>query len=122
MIRDRASIMLYHCTKSGNFRLQDTQQMGLTIAWISRQHHTASGADMLGNCIIQSRAHMQAARQQGIGAALVAAVCGDLRKLGYTQAEVPWVGPIAFFANRGATLSRAFRRFSRTLDPPNRGT
>lgn len=61
-------------------------------------------------------------RQQGIGAALVAAVCGDLRKLGYTQAEVPWVGPIAFFANRGATLSRAFRRFSRTLDPPNRGT
>ncbi len=61
-------------------------------------------------------------RQQGVGAALVSAVCGDLRRLGYDQAEVPWVGPIAYFADRGATLSRAFRRFSRTIEPPDRGT
>jgi ribosomal protein S18 acetylase RimI-like enzyme len=61
-------------------------------------------------------------RQQGVGAALVSAVCGDLRGLGHVQAEVPWVGPIAYFADRGATLSRAFRRFSRLLDPPGRST
>lgn len=60
-------------------------------------------------------------RQQGVGAALVSAVCGDLRRLGHAQAEVPWVGPIGYFAARGATLSRAFRRFSRTLDPPDLG-
>lgn len=57
-------------------------------------------------------------RQQGVAAALLSATCADLQRYGFEHAEVAWVGPISYFADRGASHSRAFRRFSRTIDTP----
>ncbi len=56
-------------------------------------------------------------RQRGVGAALLAAVCADLQRLGFEQVEVAWVGPLSYFASKGAVHSRAFRQFSKTLTP-----
>ena len=50
-------------------------------------------------------------RAKGVGAATLAAVCGDLEQLGYPTAEVAWVGPVGYFADRGAKVTRTFSRF-----------
>ena len=50
-------------------------------------------------------------RAKGVGAATLAAVCGDLEQLGYPTAEVAWVGPVSYFADRGAKVTRTFSRF-----------
>ncbi|NCC93823.1 MAG: N-acetyltransferase [Opitutae bacterium] len=56
-------------------------------------------------------------RQRGVGAALLSAVCADLQRIGFTHAEIAWVGPLSYFADKGAVHSRAFRQFSKTLSP-----
>ncbi|MEY2478998.1 MAG: hypothetical protein QOG87_4313 [Actinomycetota bacterium] len=53
---------------------------------------------------------------QGIGAALLAAACKDLRAAGHADAEIAWVGPVGFYAKTaGATVSRVFRTLVKPL-------
>ena len=52
----------------------------------------------------------------GVGAALLSAACRDLRAAGHADAEIAWVGPVAFYAKAaGATVSRVFRTFVKPL-------
>jgi len=55
-------------------------------------------------------------RDRGVGAATLSAVCRDLEQLGYPTAEVAWVGPVGYFADRGANVTRTFSRFVKRLD------
>lgn len=50
-------------------------------------------------------------QNQGIGVALLAAVCTDLAERGRDSADIAWVGPVDYFAARGAKVSRHFERF-----------
>jgi hypothetical protein len=53
----------------------------------------------------------------GIGATVMAALCAELRARGHAEAEICWVGPIAFYAKAcDARMSRAFQtRIKRNL-------
>lgn len=51
-------------------------------------------------------------RNRGVGAALLAAVCGDLAHRGYLRADIAWVGPVRYFAALGARVGRRFDRLS----------
>ena len=49
-------------------------------------------------------------RRTGVGAALLSALCTDLRAAGRPDAEISWVGPVGFYARAaGASVSRVFR-------------
>jgi GNAT superfamily N-acetyltransferase len=51
-----------------------------------------------------------AAGRGGVGAAVMAGLCAELRVRGHAEAEICWVGPIAFYAKAcGARMSRAFQ-------------
>jgi GNAT superfamily N-acetyltransferase len=55
-------------------------------------------------------------RHGGVGAALLSALCADLRSAGLPEAEISWVGPIGFYARTaGASVSRVFRQVSKSL-------
>jgi len=56
-------------------------------------------------------------RGSGLGAALLHACLADMRRKGYRRAEIPWVGPVAFYAKHGAVISRVFRDYRKTLNP-----
>lgn len=56
-----------------------------------------------------------AERSHGIGAALMAAACADLRERGYGEAEIAWVGPLGYMADLGARPGRVFARATRPL-------
>jgi hypothetical protein len=50
------------------------------------------------------------ARQHGgVGRTLLGNVCGALADAGRAEADIAWVGPIGFYANAGAAVSRVFR-------------
>jgi GNAT superfamily N-acetyltransferase len=54
---------------------------------------------------------------QGVGSALLGALCQDLMVAGHRDAEIAWIGPIGFYAKAaGASVSRVFR----TLVKPTR--
>lgn len=55
------------------------------------------------------------ARGRGVGAALVSAVCEDLSAAGCHEVEICWVGPVRFYAKLGASMSRCFRSYHRSL-------
>ena len=57
----------------------------------------------------------QAFRSRGVGAAMLAAVCADIGRRGHPTAEVAWVGPVEYFADRGALVTRTFTRFVKRL-------
>jgi GNAT superfamily N-acetyltransferase len=49
-------------------------------------------------------------QRSGVGRALLGEVCKDLMVAGLTDAEISWVGPVAFYAKAtGAAVSRVFR-------------
>jgi GNAT superfamily N-acetyltransferase len=53
---------------------------------------------------------------KGVGSALLAAACRDLRAAGHADAEIAWVGPVGFYAKTaGATVSRVFRTLVKQL-------
>jgi GNAT superfamily N-acetyltransferase len=55
-----------------------------------------------------------AAQGDGVGSALLGALCQDLMIAGHADAEIAWVGPVGFYARvAGAATSRVFRRFVR---------
>lgn len=56
-------------------------------------------------------------RQGGVGSALLAQACRDLRIAEFDTTEICWVGPARFYAKNGATVSRVFRRY-RLRRPP----
>ena len=52
------------------------------------------------------------ARRRGIGAALLASLCADLRAAGHPEAEIAWADPLAFYTrSAGASVSRVYRRY-----------
>jgi GNAT superfamily N-acetyltransferase len=52
-------------------------------------------------------------RHEGVGAALLGAVCADVAALGKPDVEIAWVGPLGFYArSAGAAVSRVFLRMS----------
>lgn len=49
-------------------------------------------------------------RSRGIGNALLATVCADIKsQYGLDETDISWVGPIGFYAKAGATVSRIFQ-------------
>ncbi|MFZ4585262.1 MAG: GNAT family N-acetyltransferase [Acidimicrobiia bacterium] len=48
-------------------------------------------------------------RAHGTGRAVLSAMCADLERAGSTEANICWVGPTAFYAKAGATVSRVYR-------------
>ncbi len=53
------------------------------------------------------------ARRRGVGAALLAGLCADLRAAGRAEAEIAWASPLGFYARTaGASVSRVYRRFA----------
>ncbi|MBV9952775.1 MAG: GNAT family N-acetyltransferase [Acidimicrobiia bacterium] len=51
-----------------------------------------------------------AAGRRGIGGALMAGLCADMRERGHTETEICWIGPIGFYAKAcGARISRVFQ-------------
>jgi mycothiol synthase len=58
---------------------------------------------------------------RGIGRVLLRRCLQDLRRQGLDRAVIPWVGPVAFYEKHaGATVSRRFIRFEKTLAPPGK--
>jgi mycothiol synthase len=58
-------------------------------------------------------------RHRGVGAALLSALCADLRVAGLPEAEISWVGPVGFYARTaGASVSRVFRQAVKPLADP----
>lgn len=50
-------------------------------------------------------------RRRGVGAALLSAVCADLRAAGHPDAQIAWAEPIEFYArSAGASVSRVYQR------------
>jgi hypothetical protein len=45
----------------------------------------------------------------GAGSAVLGAMCADLEAGGAAAANICWVGPTAFYAKAGATVSRVYR-------------
>ncbi len=59
------------------------------------------------------------ARGKGIGVALLHAALEDMSESDYRHATIPWVGPVEFYERHaGATLSRTFQRFHKSLPTP----
>jgi len=54
-------------------------------------------------------------QRAGVGRALLGALCADLEVRGHGDAEIAWVGPVAFYAKCGAHVSRVFRVAKLTL-------
>lgn len=52
---------------------------------------------------------------QGIGAALLSAVCSDLTARGVATAEITWVGPVAYFTRLGARRYRTFAQMEKSI-------
>ena len=51
-----------------------------------------------------------AAGRGGVGAAVMAGLCAELRLRGHAETEICWVGPIAFYAKAcHARTSRVFQ-------------
>ena len=62
-----------------------------------------------------------AAGRGGVGAAVMAGLCAELRLRGHTETEICWVGPIAFYAKAcHARTSRVFQTRIKRLPNPNR--
>ena len=60
-----------------------------------------------------------AAGRGGVGAAVMAGLCAELRLRGHAEAEICWVGPIAFYAKAcHARMSRVFQ--TRRVEAPAR--
>jgi GNAT superfamily N-acetyltransferase len=58
------------------------------------------------------------ARRRGVGAAVLAALCADLRAAGRPEAEIAWADPLGFYARAaGASVSRVYRRLVWTGAP-----
>jgi GNAT superfamily N-acetyltransferase len=67
--------------------------------------HSVNRAGWLG-----PMATLPARQGGGVGSALLAAACRDLREAGHPDAEIAWVGPVGFYAKAaGASVSRVFR-------------
>ena len=48
-------------------------------------------------------------QSRGVGNALLAAICADLRSIdGSELAQISWIGPARFYAKAGATVSRVY--------------
>ena len=59
----------------------------------------------------------------GVGAALLSALCTDLRAAGHADAEIAWIGPIGFYARTaGASVSRTFMTYTFSLPAGGRGS
>jgi len=54
-------------------------------------------------------------QHRGTGRALLSAVCSDLEGQDRAEADIAWVGPIGFYAKRGARVGRVFRTAKLTL-------
>jgi GNAT superfamily N-acetyltransferase len=54
-------------------------------------------------------------RGRGVGAALLSAACEDLQQRGIPAADIAWVGPVEYFAAKGARVTRTFERYVREL-------
>jgi GNAT superfamily N-acetyltransferase len=53
----------------------------------------------------------KAARRRGLGAALLARLCADLRAAGRSEAEIAWAEPLEFYVrSASASVSRVYRR------------
>lgn len=50
-------------------------------------------------------------RGGGVGAALLSAVCTDLAGRDHASADIAWVGPVDYFAAKGARVTRTFERY-----------
>jgi GNAT superfamily N-acetyltransferase len=60
----------------------------------------------------------EAARGLGIGRVLLYRCLSDLAAMGFSEAIIPWVGPVAFYARHvGATIDRRFQRLEKILTP-----
>jgi mycothiol synthase len=59
-------------------------------------------------------------QQGGVGSALLAQVCRDLRIAEFDTTEICWVGPARFYAKNGARISRVFRRYVIRTQPRTR--
>lgn len=73
--------------------------------------HSVNRAGWLG-----PMATVPARQRSGVGSALLAAACRDLRDGGYPAVEIAWVGPVGFYAKTaGASVSRVFRSLVKQL-------
>jgi mycothiol synthase len=53
---------------------------------------------------------------RGVGRALLVETLTDMRGAGYTEAIIPWVGPVEFYRRHvGAEISRTFYRFAKPI-------
>ena len=55
-------------------------------------------------------------RGKGVGGVLLYSCLDDMRKKGYEQSVIPWVGPVSFYSHyAGAKISRVFWRYEKKL-------
>ena len=58
-------------------------------------------------------------RRQGVGSAVLSAVCADLRGAGHPDTQISWAEPLEFYArSAGASVSRVYRRIVCQRDRP----
>ena len=55
------------------------------------------------------------AQHGGIGSAVLGALCADLDARGYDAGEISWVSNLRFYGKCGASVSRVFQGWHRTL-------
>ena len=56
-------------------------------------------------------------RGTGVGTVLLKRCLHDLRTVGFTEATIPWVGPVEFYTRTvGAHVARTYHRFEKKLD------
>lgn len=60
-------------------------------------------------------------QHRGLGSALLGEACRDLMIANHKDVEISWVGPVRFYAKTGATVSRVFRTFTKSLAGPRSG-
>lgn len=57
-------------------------------------------------------------RGLGVGGVLFKRCLREMKELGYPRCDIAWVGPVGFYARQaGATISRIFRDYRKTLSP-----
>ncbi len=70
--------------------------------------HSVHRVGWIGPLLVVERA-----RRRGVGAALLAGLCADLRAAGRPEAEIAWARPLIFYARTaGASVSRVYRRLA----------
>lgn len=98
-------------------RTLQRQPISTHLAWRGDQiigfaSHSVGGPAQFGPMGVQPEE-----RRHGIGGVLLKRCLADLREAGHPLADIQWVGPIGFYARQvGATLSRCFWQFEKTLD------